>query len=133
MLESVTEKLNFHFDKENKTLISKSRGGNSATTYKYPGGAREFHEDYGVIYKIPGPNENFILIISSFSATGTRGAVKFLSQPDQLKQIENLFIAKSDTVPAYFQLLSKISGYGRSDLSSEVLHYFDVSEDIKLW
>ena len=132
-LEQVTMKMNFYFDKNNKSIILNSVEEDTAKIYKFPGSAHNFHEDYGVIYKIPGPNKNTILIISSFSATGTRGVVKFLSQADHLKQLEDLFQTKYDTVPSYFQILSKVSGYGRADLSSEILHYFEVAEDIKLW
>jgi len=49
-----------------------------------------------------------------------------------LKQLKDLFQSKHDDVPPYLQILAKVSGYGRTDLSSEILHYFEVPEDLKI-
>ena len=84
VFEWITQKMSFTFDFEQKLVLVKSDNPDSVRIYKHAGSFKQHHEDYCLVYKLPGPNNNIILIISSFSATGTRGAVKFLTNSESL-------------------------------------------------
>ncbi|MDZ7722283.1 MAG: hypothetical protein U5R06_05495 [candidate division KSB1 bacterium] len=83
----------------------------------------KLHVDYCIVKKLPGPNHNTILLISSFSASGSRGAAKYLTRPESLSELTELFEKKYELFPDYFELVFKVSGYERSDLDTKVIEY----------
>ena len=103
--------------------------GDSSHVIKEGGDPTIYHNDYGVVRKLPGPRENTIYIFSSFHETGTMGIVQYFTDPVKIKEIENLLKEKFQTVTEYFELMFKATGYNRTNFSTEILYIFKIFPD----
>ena len=133
VFEDVTQKLNFYFDMDQKLAIAKMGSGDSTLIFKHAGSFKEHHNDYCMVYHLPGPNNNSILIVSSFTSTGTMGAAKYLTNPGQLLELKTMFIEKYKHMPDYFELVFQVSGYYRTDFNTQIKAYRRIEPDIDLW
>lgn len=105
------------------------------TLFIYPeeGDPLSYHVDYGVVMKIPGPNNNIIFIFTGFHETGTVGIIKYFTDPKSLKKLEQLFIEVLGKIPQYFELLYMASGYDRTVYTTEILHVHEINQDASYW
>ncbi len=92
------------------------------------------HSDYCLLRKIPGPNNNTIIMFISFFDTGMRAAMNFINNNDEIKQLETSLVNKFGTVPKYFDVIFKVSGYSRTALKIHVeeMHMIDPAK-LKIW
>ena len=132
LLESMNQRLNYKFDIPQKQIVIQN-GPLEIKRYDPTPSFKQTHIDYCIVKKLPGPNRNTILLVSSFSASGSRGAVKYLTGPGTLSELTDLFETKYEKFPEYFELLFKVSGYERSDLDTKVIEYRKVEPDAELW
>lgn len=82
-----------------------------------------FHEDYGMVTKIPGPSENFIMIFTDFDASANSGAARFFTSKKSLDRLIKLFKDKYGKMPKYFEVLFKTKGLNRTEISTEIVHF----------
>jgi hypothetical protein len=92
-----------------------------------------YHIDYGVVRKIPGPNNNIIFIFASFHETGTTGIVKYFLDATCLGELKNLFMQKYGRVPDYFEILFKASGYDRTVYKTEIIYLQEIDPGMTFW
>ncbi|MDZ7722250.1 MAG: hypothetical protein U5R06_05325 [candidate division KSB1 bacterium] len=133
VFKDVTQKLSFYFDMDQKLAIAKMGSGDSTLIFKHAGSFKEHHNDYSIVYHLPGPNANSVLIISSFTSTGTMGVAKYLTNPAQLLELKTMFIEKYNHMPDYFELVFQVSGYYRTDFNAQIKAYRRIDPDIDLW
>ncbi len=133
VFKDVTQKLTFYFDMDQKLAIARLGSPDSTLIFKHAGSFKEHHNDYCIVYHLPGPTNNNILIISSFTSTGTMGAAKFLTDPDKLLELKKLFMQKYEKMPKYFELIFQVSGYYRTDFNTQIRAIRKIDPDISLW
>jgi hypothetical protein len=80
--------------------------------------------DYAIVAKFPGPNNNHILIISAFHAWDTGTTVKSLKDEQFLNNISNQF-SILEPFPSHFEALFRLTGFRRTSLDAEVLHFIE--------
>ncbi|MGY6650070.1 hypothetical protein [Wenyingzhuangia sp. IMCC45574] len=93
--------------------------------YEYkPGGDPDlYHQDYAIIAKVPGVNQNQIYLLGGVWDTGASQSVKMLTNLKLQKEIEDYLVGKYKEVPDYFELLIEVDGLNRMELSkNKILH-----------
>lgn len=103
--------------------------GDSSISFTRNGVPAYDHDDYCLFMRLPGPNNNTIYFIISFYATGSMGAVSFLTEEKSLLELENKLKDKFKSVPDYFKLVFKSKGYHREVLSTEIIHIEKINND----
>ncbi len=83
---------------------------------------KNYNKDYALVAKMPGPNNNSVLIIAGFYFIGVYEAAKHLADPDLLAIIEDNLIQHHGKVPEYFEMLLEISGFGRTGFSTAIVY-----------
>ncbi len=68
------------------------------------------YTDVAAVIKCQGPNDNEILIITSFFSIGVTEAVKYLTRASLLEMIETQFMQQYQHIPHHFQLVFKVRG-----------------------
>lgn len=111
------------FDETRDSLIVKPEEGDPVS----------YHVDYGIVRKLPGPNNNIIFIFTSFHETGTIGIVELFTNPQSLKKIEEKFINKYGYVPEFFELQFKACGFNRTVYKTEIEYITEIKGDMKFW
>ena len=92
-----------------------------------------FHRDLALALKLPGPNNNTILIITSFYSSGIPEVAKYLTNPSTLKQLEEKFIQTNNEIPQYFEILFEIRGVIKTGFYIEAKYANRISDDVKIW
>ncbi len=105
-----------------ETLTIDSFASDSTLYYTRKGVPAYDHDDYCLFMKVPGPNNNIIYFFISFYATGSMGAVNYLTNIKSLKILENKLNDKFGTAPRYYKLVFKSTGYDREVLSTELIY-----------
>ncbi len=93
---------------------------------------KSYNKDYALCVKLPGPNNNSVLIIAGFYFIGVYEAVKQLSDPTLRPLLENYLIKQHNHVPEYFEVLMEISGFGRTGFSTTFIHSAEIASDYKI-
>lgn len=101
--------------------ISVKKGNKIITTYAQSGSAESFHDDYPVILKFRGPNNNQILLIASFHDTGLIVSASELGSSTHLKGIKQKLSEKYGYVPENFEILSKVVGINRNEMRTDIV------------
>lgn len=91
----------------------------------------EYVRDYGVVAKLPGPNQNSILIIASTHDVGPISMVRFLSQQKSLREFEDKYFPGTVT-SNYFVAIFEVQGFQRSGFNPKLLHFQSISRDYKI-
>ncbi len=135
ILDKVIKDLNINYNVIGKEKLTLQKLGSIDTTLTYirTGIPAYDHIDYSIFMKIPGPNHNTIYLIVSFYATGSVGAVKFISDEKNLALIENKLKKLSTGFNDYFFVLFKSTGYARDVLSTEILNVIKIEPDAIKW
>ncbi len=94
--------------------------------------SRKLETDYVVVTKIPGPRNNVILFICSFSSMGRLKLVETLTTAQMLKKLEQDILQENDKIPRYFEMLVKVSGFLDRGLDSKIIHFFELPSDFVL-
>lgn len=93
---------------------------------------KSYNKDYALCVKLPGPNNNAVLIIGGFYFIGVYEAVKQVSDPTLRPLLENYLIKQHGHVPEYFEVLMEISGFGRTGFSTTFIHSAEIASDYKI-
>lgn len=135
ILENIIKKLGITHNVigEEKLTITFNEFPDSLIVLKREGVPAFDHVDYGLLVKIPGPNNNIIFISTSFYATGTVGTMKYLTEDKSIKFLERFIKTKFDTIPKYYIILLKSNGYNREVLSTELLDVFRINPKSMAW
>ena len=107
--------------------------GDSLFTYTLNGNPEKEHSDYCLVIKIPGPNQNTILLFISFFETGMIGALQYLTNPESLKELQHLFKKRYGSFPPYFQILFKTTGFSRTAFTTHIVHISKLDRSSIKW
>ncbi len=132
ILSKILEDLEIDYNIIGKEKLVLKRGFNRKTgkIYIREGVPAYDHIDYCLFLKVPGPNGNPIYSFVSFYATGSVGAVKYMTDKNSLKKLKEKF---NNKFPEYFMVLFKSTGYAREVLSTDVLYTEPVSPSRMKW
>lgn len=114
-------------------LIYSPEISDSTITFSKIGVVNYFHTDYTIIAKLPGPDGNYILLVSSFFSTGATQAIKDLSTQSTLTNIENQMLEKLGHIPMYFEIILEVTGLDRIGFSSKVVLVSELSSEMNIW
>ena len=87
-----------------------------------------FQREYSMIAKIPGPNNNVILLLNGFNYIGVENAVKLVTDPNQLSRCKKDLIKKLNEVPPYFEMVYQVEGFARTTMYSNFLRAFSIKD-----
>lgn len=79
----------------------------------------DFQNDYAIVSKLRGYEGNTIMLFLSFSPFGKTEAVNKLTDHSFIKELNEV----SDSRPAYWDMLLKVSGLGTSGFYYEILRF----------
>ena len=113
--------------------IIEERDKDSTITYERTGVPAFDHIDYCTFIKIPGPNNNTIYLVASFYATGSVGAIKYLTQEKTLNELMFRLEQEFENIPDYFLIVFKSSGFNRDVLSTELIQVKQINPEIITW
>ncbi len=88
------------------------------------------HEiDYAIVAKVPGPNQNTIMIIISNHDIGTTSVTKYFTTPEKLEYFEENYLRHRAQSPTrYFETIFRVEGFNRTGTSTELLHFIPIDE-----
>ena len=133
VFEQVAKKLKFCFSDMFKDIVPSDSTNIPFLIYESEGNAREFHRDYCIFAKVPGPSDNIIMLFISFHATGTCGGTEFLTHPVTMQRTEDILKKKYGEVPKFFEILFEVHGFNRINLKSEIKDFFQIDSTAKFW
>jgi len=79
-----------------------------------------FHNDYALLAKFPGPNEQAIGIFASLQTIGNYAAAKYMANPEKLAEMEDYFVDKHGYIPRYFICIFEVEGFQRVDFEMSI-------------
>jgi hypothetical protein len=94
--------------------------------------SRHLETDYVVVSKIPGPRNNVILFICSFSSMGRLKLIETLTSAKMLSELEQNILKTNNRTPKYFEMLVKVSGFLDRGLETTIMHFFELPSDFVL-
>ena len=121
LFESFFNCSSFSIIDKNKTIALKNKDGSLNQNFTQEGFAESIHNDYGYVSKFPGPNNNIILLISSFHDIGINECVKRITNYESNESVKEVLKLKYGSIPPYFEVLYKVVGINRTDLNSKVI------------
>ncbi|MDZ7723040.1 MAG: hypothetical protein U5R06_09620 [candidate division KSB1 bacterium] len=122
--------VNYELGQTSSTHVTLSLG-DSLQTLNLNGEPDEEHIDYCLIRKIPGPNQNTLILFISFFETGMAGASNAFTTIESLTDIARSFDGNS--FPLYFDVLLKVSGFSRTAFNSEILYSGEIEKTSNFW
>ncbi len=117
----------------NPQLLFTDESGKIISTYVQTGSPDDYHTDYGLVAKFPGPHDNFILLIAGFQDTGVLQSVKNMTDPVSLQRIENRMRTDYDSIPPYFELLFRAQGIDRTEFNTEIVQLHSLLPEVDIW
>ncbi len=117
-LEHFLEGTSFRVDFHPNRFIQKSE--DEERIFRPDGSFSQYHVDYSLVLKCPGPTNNVIMMFIDFHSTGNTGTAKFFSDREKLKLVEKKFKSAFGHMPSYFEMLLKVEGLERINLSTEI-------------
>ena len=126
VLSSISSKLKIEYDPLSHQII-RHESPDSVTIFSYDADARDFHKDYSLVSKVPGPGSANLMMLTGSHASGITGVAKYITQIDSLKVIEQSFIDKYGYFPQNYQILFKISGFDRSAYTCNIVSLQELS------
>jgi hypothetical protein len=94
--------------------------------------SRMLETDYVVVSKVPGPRNNVILFICSFSSMGRLKLVETLTSAEMITELEQTVLKEKKKLPKYFEMLVKVSGFLDTGLEATVMHFLELPADFEL-
>lgn len=83
------------------------------------------HKDYGYLAKVNGPNNNQIMIISSFTDTGIMQVINQITRPASILELEQSISAELGKVPPEWEVLFEVGGYDRINLMANIKYVYE--------
>ncbi len=123
---------NFTIDTEGNIVSLIDKTGKEATEYHQIGKSESMHDDYSIVAKYSGPNRNTVMLFLSFHDIGVIQSVKYLTNPQLLKTVQEKFKTNQGNTEC-FEILFKVNGINRTDLSSEIMSLYTLDPSINYW
>ncbi|MDA3867587.1 MAG: hypothetical protein PF489_12690 [Salinivirgaceae bacterium] len=123
----------FYVDIRSARISVKDNAGKTENVYAQIGLAEEFHNDYAIVSKLAGPNNNIVLLVSSFHDTGIVDCVKELTNHESLKVISDEIQSKFGKIPSSFEILFKVVGVNRIDIKSKIVRINNLDSTNIFW
>jgi hypothetical protein len=117
-LEHYLEDTSFRVDFHPNRFVQKSK--DKQVTFRPDGSFSQYHVDYSLVLKRPGPTNNVIMMFIDFHSTGNTGSAKFFSDREKLNLLEEKFTSDFGHMPPYFEILLKVEGLERINFSTEI-------------
>jgi hypothetical protein len=103
--------------------VSEEGEANVYTPFGDPNG---YHTDYAILAKLPGPNGNAVYVFGGIWDTGATESLKLFTDSKLAVSLEKEMDEKLGRVPKYYKVLIEVSGLDRMELTSRVVHIFDM-------
>ncbi|OGC08340.1 hypothetical protein A2V82_14630 [candidate division KSB1 bacterium RBG_16_48_16] len=104
------------------------------TTYSYQSFKEYdsgYHLDYTLIAKIPGPNQNTIMVFAATGDLGHTSSVKYFTVLETLQEFEKTYLQKKPGI-RYFEALMEVKGFERTGMSTKLLHFKKIDPDYSI-
>ena len=79
------------------------------------------NEDLILVLKMPGPNNNVIMLIASYHSLGAPEVANYLTDQANRGELDNLLRRADGRYPEYFEILFKVIGIDKTAYSREIL------------
>ena len=89
-----------------------------------------FHNDYAIVAKFPGGNNNTIMMFTSFSSFGKIESVKTLTDPQFPQKVLDSQANKFEKMPPYFEVLFRVYGVEKTGFPTEILHFDEIDPNM---
>ncbi len=86
----------------------------------------QYYKDYAIAAKLPGPQNNSIFIFTSYYFVGVMEAIINFTNPALLEQFISDLNDATGSETSYFQSLFEVVGYDKTNLSSRIIHLFEI-------
>jgi len=91
------------------------------------------NNDYVVVAKFPGPNNNIFLFIVSFQSMGRLETMNILTDENLYPLLEREILSLIDEIPHYFELLIEVKGFQEEGFQTKVKHIYKLPEKYQLY
>jgi hypothetical protein len=91
-----------------------------------------FHREYSMIAKIPGPNNNVILVLCGFNYIGVENALKTITIPERLKKCEANLKKEFGNIPSFFEIVYQVEGFPKNSMYCNFLAAFEIPENYSI-
>ena len=118
---------------DNPQLLFTDEHGEIISTYVQTGSPDDYHTDYGLVAKFPGPNDNVIVFFAGFQDTGVLQSVKNMTDPVSLERIEKRMRTEYNSIPPFFELLFRAQGIDRTEFNTEIVQLHSLSPEVDIW
>lgn len=115
------------------TFTYEDPASNTSRRFSPEGDPDAYHTDYGLVAKFPGPNNNTIFMFGGLWDTSVYEGLKNFTEPNKLKDLENLMTSQFGEVPQYFEVLFEVSGIDRTELTNKVLIMNKIEKATNVW
>lgn len=106
---------------QDQSIVYRENPEGTETVYRPYGDPNGHHTDYGLITKVPGPNNNNIYLFGGIWDTAASQSLKYFTSPKLLNELEEGLKDKFGELPNYYQVLLEVKGIDRMELSSKIL------------
>ena len=115
------------------TIQLKNNSGEVITRLGPSGDPDEYHTDYAILAKFPGPNDNTVYLLGGLWDTGASLSVKYFTDENAINELEAALMKKYGYLPTYFEALFKVNGLDRMETGKEILLINELDEDMDVW
>ena len=84
------------------------------------------NEDLVLALKLPGPEDNSIMIICSYHSLGAPEVANYLVNPETRSEVEKKFEEKFYRMPEYFEVLFRVTGIDKTAYNTEILIFNEI-------
>ncbi|MCM4152084.1 hypothetical protein DHD05_10820 [Arenibacter sp. N53] len=109
------------YNGQNQSIVYREDLEGKEIEYLPYGDPNGHHTDYGLITKVPGPNNNNIFLFGGLWDTAASQSLKYFTSPKLLNELEEGLKEKFGVLPKYYQVLLEVKGIDRMELSSKIL------------
>lgn len=87
-----------------------------------------YRKDYTLVIKVPGPNQNIIMLVSNFSPYGLHRVVTDLESGEFVEQVRKKYLSESDEFPNFFESIIQIDIVG-DVMNSTIIDFRPIAAD----
>jgi len=81
------------------------------------------YEDYALMVKLPGSNNNTITLMGDFHPSGLRGLSSYINNGKTINELSDLALSQYGHFPQYFEMLVKVTSYNYVDFDTKLVHF----------
>ena len=136
ILESVFANLHISYELlplPNKIIIKDSLMNPSRTVQTFISRTQPFFQrEYSFVAKLPGPNNNQLLLLIGFNYIGVENAVRLVTHPELLSDCKRDIRKSLNQLPPYFEVLYEVQGFEKTRMYSNFLTCFRIPSDFSI-